>query len=67
MGGLPVCGVVDIGRSDLGVRCCQMPDGAPAEARLLVHVLRAVLMAAWMSGRVPRRVPLCVWLGRLGL
>jgi hypothetical protein len=24
-------------------------------------------MAAWMSGRMPQRVPLCVWLGRLRL
>ncbi len=50
-----------------GCSVLPMPDEAPTDARLLVHVLRAVLMAAWMSGRMPRRVPLCVWLGRLRL
>lgn len=50
-----------------GCSVLPMPDEAPTDARLLVHVLRAVLMAAWMSGRMPRLVPLCVWLGRLRL
>jgi hypothetical protein len=48
------------------IRCLGVGE-APADARLLVHVLRVVAMAAWTSGRMPRRVPLYVWVGRLRL